>query len=407
MSYKFLYSRTQFWFNLTAGGSVGHTAGVVRGLSELGEVVILSNDRLYGLLQFPQKILNPWLKKPYIIAELIYNLPYFVYLKKNIKDQQPDLIYHRCSGFSFATSLVANQFKVPLIIEYNGSERWMSKFWSGKNLSQKIIHPFKSRIIDIIENYNLMSSTLIVVVSDVSRDLLLEAGHPPSKILVNPNGVDPSQFRSLDQDQIDEIKHNLRIPKDKVVVGFSGTFGEWHGIPELAEAIDRINQDPYYLDRLFFVLFGDGKLRSSIQNKIGHYENILFTGTIPYEKMPKYLSICDILLSPHSKTPDGRKFFGSPTKLFEYMAMGKGIIASNLDQLGEVITHKHTGWLIEPGNIDGLVAGIKILSDNVDLRNALGKAARQEVLAHYTWSAHVHRTMDALKSMQSAEGQLF
>ena len=67
-------------------------------------------------------------------------------------------------------------------------------------------------------------------------------------------------------------------------------------------------------------------------------EECLFTGLIPQEKGPQYLAVADILVAPHVPNPDGTPFFGSPTKLFEYMAMGRGIVASNLDQIGEVST---------------------------------------------------------------------
>ncbi len=55
--------------------------------------------------------------------------------------------------------------------------------------------------------------------------------------------------------------------------------------------------------------------------------------------------------------PDGSRFFGSPTKLFEYMAMGKGIVASRLDQLAEVLEHDQTAWLVTPGDVEELADG--------------------------------------------------
>lgn len=406
LSNKFLYSRSQFWFDLNAGGSVGHTKGIIHGLNQFGEVSILSNDYLYGVKKSSQKILHPWFKKPYTIAEFIYNIPYYSFIKKNIKEINPNVIYHRYSGLSYATSMIAKEYNIPLILEYNGSEQWMSKFWSEKKIKNRILYPIRSGLINIIEKYNLKTATLIIVVSEVSRNLLLELGVPSNKILINPNGVNPDQFCPLDNNKMEKIKFNLGIPIDNVVVGFSGTFGEWHGIPDIAQAIELLNRDHYYRDRLFFIFFGDGKLRSYIQEKVNKYPNVFFTGIIPYDEMPSILSICDIFLSPHGKTPDGGRFFGSPTKLFEYMSMAKGIIASNLDQIGEVITHKNTGWLIEPGNVFELVEGIRVLADDAKFRNSLGRAAREKVISLYTWSAHVKRTLDALRDLKVSDGKL-
>ena len=65
---------------------------------------------------------------------------------------------------------------------------------------------------------------------------------------------------------------------------------------------------------------------------------------------------------------DGSEFFGSPTKLFEYMAMGKGIVASRLGQIGDVLSDEETALLIEPGNARQLADAILRLSDSRELR---------------------------------------
>jgi glycosyltransferase involved in cell wall biosynthesis len=403
--YKFLYSRTQFWFNLKAGGSVGHTAGVVHALQLLGSVHIVANELLYGVEDVPITVLRPWLKDPRFVAESLYNLEYEPFLMHEVQINHPDVLYHRYSGLSYATARVAKRLNIPMILEYNSSELWTMRYWNTQNFLRHLTQSFRMKWIAHIEKYNLKQATLIVVVSEALRDTLINSNVPAYKILVNPNGVDAEQFKPIDNAESVEIKRRLSIPEDRIIVGYSGTFGQWHGIPDMAEGIFRLNQDPHYCSRLFFVLFGDGKLRSLIEQKIGQFENVRFAGVIPFEDIARKLSICDILLSPHGKTPDGARFFGSPTKLFEYMAMAKGIVASNLDQLGEVITHQRTGWLIEPGNIDELVTGIKTLADNSALRTSLGKAAREEVITHYTWAAHVRRTLDALQTLLHSEDE--
>ena len=97
------------------------------------------------------------------------------------------------------------------------------------------------------------------------------------------------------------------------------------------------------------------------------------------------------LVSPHVPNPDGTPFFGSPTKLFEYMAMGKGIVASNLAQIGEVLEHKKTAWLVKPGDVKDLADGILRLAQDKKLREELGKNARQKAIKNYTWEENVKR----------------
>jgi glycosyltransferase involved in cell wall biosynthesis len=95
---------------------------------------------------------------------------------------------------------------------------------------------------------------------------------------------------------------------------------------------------------------------------------------------------------------DGSPFFGSPTKLFEYMAMERAIIASDLDQIGEVLRHGDTAWLVPPADVGALADAMSRLVDDPALGTRLGTAARREALAHHTWHAHVARTLAALEA---------
>jgi glycosyltransferase involved in cell wall biosynthesis len=82
------------------------------------------------------------------------------------------------------------------------------------------------------------------------------------------------------------------------------------------------------------------------------------------------------------------------------MAMGKGIVASNLEQIGEVLAHDRTAWLVRPGDVEDLVAGIVALGSDPEMRTRLGAAARAEAVARYTWDAHVRRMLDRLQELQ-------
>jgi glycosyltransferase involved in cell wall biosynthesis len=110
------------------------------------------------------------------------------------------------------------------------------------------------------------------------------------------------------------------------------------------------------------------------------------------------MAACDILVSPHVPNPDGTPFFGSPTKLFEYMAMGKGIVASDLDQIGEVLEHDRTAWLVKPGDVNSLMHGLKVLIDSPELRERLGETARKKAIAKHTWKEHTQKIIEKLNA---------
>ena len=138
-------------------------------------------------------------------------------------------------------------------------------------------------------------------------------------------------------------------------------------------------------------------------------------GLVEQASAPDYLAASDVLLSPHVASEDGSKFFGSPTKLFEYMAMGKAIIASDLDQIGEVFrnslkacelphgspreTERRIAILMQPGDVSQLVEAIRFIAVEPAWRANLGMNARAEVLSKYTWGHHVQKILGRARSL--------
>ncbi len=128
----------------------------------------------------------------------------------------------------------------------------------------------------------------------------------------------------------------------------------------------------------------------------------IFTGAIPHQYVRAYLDAADILVSPHVPMPGNYPFFGSPTKLFEYMAMGKAIAASALDQIAEVLEDGKTALLVAPGDSVELVAAIQHLAADPRLRAELGRNARATALARHTWRQNAGRVLDCADSGERA-----
>ena len=403
---KALYLRTVFWFGFKSGGSVAHTSGVINSLSNYLKLDIISNDDLAGVK--PKiNIIHPGILKwiPFRIGEVLYSLKIIKKLKNKIKTY--DFIYQRYSGLSFAGAYLSKKYNIPLILEFNSSDVWQMKHWYQqssdiKTLLAKAINSIKLPVVSYIEDYNLKNASLIVVVSSSLKESLIQRGISKERILVNPNGVDPQKYSPKIKG--DEIKSKYKLEHCKVV-GFIGTFREWHGVIQMAESINlffRLN--PEKKETVKFLLIGDGRLVPSVKEVInsgGHSNDVIFTGLIPQNEGPKYMAVCDILLSPHIKNPDGSKFFGSPTKLFEYMAMGKPIIATDLDQIGYILEHKKTAYLVEPGNIDQLTNAIYVLLEDEKLREEIGNNARIEILEKYIWDKNIERLTEKLNIVMS------
>jgi len=390
---KIAYLRTDLTLNLKAGGSVGHIAGVANAFYDLGcQLFFISSDKL-PLINEKQTKLNKLLPPDKYnnilnLPEIYYNQVFNEKAIEIFNQEKPNLIYQRYSIYNYSGVVLSQKFSIPLVIEYNGSEVWMAKHWGGKLKYQKMAED--------IEMLNLNKARLIVVVSQPMKDELMKRGIFENKILVNPNGIDPKKFNPQISGQEVRNKYNLH---NKIVVGFIGTFGPWHGIEILTRSIKKIIEKN---KNIHFLLIGDGSLFRKVQEIINQEkikEYVTLTGIIPQAEAPKYLAACDIYASPHVPNADGSPFFGSPTKLFEYMAMCKGIVASNLDQIGEVLKDNHSALLVTPGNIDDLAKKILLLAADEKLRIKLGKNALQEVLNNYTWNKNAQNIIDKLSVM--------
>jgi glycosyltransferase involved in cell wall biosynthesis len=384
---RITYLRTTPAAGTQSGGATTHTLGFINAAVELGaQLSVITNDRIAGLdeAKVSVKSINPdslGLTRP--AFDLRNGLLFTDQACAEIARQPPDFIYQRYSRVNLSGVGASLSTRRPLFLEYNGSEVWMARHWGRLRLAD---------LLERCERLNLAAASRVFVVAEVERNNLVEAGVAADKIVVNPNGVDVEKFRPDVGGAA--VRRELGVTEDEMLAGFVGTFGPWHGVRTLAEAITLMPVDC----RVRFLLVGSGMLRDEAERVIreaGREKQVIFTGQVDHDQVPALLDACDILLSPHVPLEDGSEFFGSPTKLFEYMAMGKGIVASRLGQIGEVLEDQETALLTEPGNARQLADAIFQLSRSPELRERLGAAARQAAIERHTWKRNAARVLDA------------
>ncbi len=420
------YLNCNLWFGLKAGGSVGHISGVANALMDHGLDLslyivgdrLLVDERARVISLDPPRALALPLETTYYR----FNHRCVATIGRDLDDADVGFIYQRISLGNYAGVQLSRRLRVPLVVEYNGSEAWVAKNW-GRALR------FHDTAV-LAEDVAIQHAHLIVTVSEVLRVELLQRGVEPERIVVYPNCIDPKAFdpRRFSSQANAQLRRELELEPQQVVATFIGTFGQWHGVDVLAQAIRRmIVERRALLDelQLRFVLVGDGQnmpfVRGALEG-IDADRYVRLTGLVPQREAPRYLAASDVLLSPHVGNADGSRFFGSPTKLFEYMAMGRGIVASNLDQLGEVLRpaiqldgasgargvpgENCVAVLVRPRDVDQLIAGIELLARDAALRNVLGANARRLALSRYTWEHHVAAILVGLKRVGSRAGPM-
>jgi glycosyltransferase involved in cell wall biosynthesis len=391
MERRVCYLRSDLLTGQTSGGSVAHTAGVAAGFAASGaDLFFISTGRPRLVDQERQTV---HLVPPARFYNVCREVPYFAHAlrferraARVLASRPADLIYQRFDPGSHAGVSLSRRLGVPFVLEFNGSEVWVADHWD---------RPFRWRsLFARLEEVNLRHADLIVVVSEPLREALLARGIEAGRILVQPNGVDPERYHP----GLDGLGVRRRDGLEgRTVVGFIGTFGVWHGAAVLARAAARVLS---LRPEVRFLFVGDGPERpqtEAILARAGCAERAVFTGMVPQEDGPAHLAAMDILVAPHVPNPDGTRFFGSPTKVFEYMAMARGIVASRLEQMGEVLENGRTAILVPPGDETALAEAILRLVDDPALRSRIGQAARRRVLERHTWNANVGRLLARLR----------
>lgn len=411
------YLRTDLWLGVKVGGSVGHMAGVINSFVQNGfqvEVISLGRHELLDISVVLRILRLPPFGLPFELNFPRIQRAFLSYASRFLTERRPTFLYQRLSLANYAGVILSRMLGLPLVVEYNGSEVWAARYWG---------HPLRYHKFAVMaEDVMLQHAHLVVTVSEVLRQELLNRGVEPKRVVAYPNCVVPEVF-DPDSFPVEEslvLRESLGFEKEDVVVAFVGTFGKWHGAEVLAQAIRHMaEENGEWLDkhRVRFLLVGDGlemhRVRK-ILSPIAATRAVCFTGFVPQAQVPSYLAACDIFVSPHVANPDGSRFFGSPTKIFEYMAMGKGIVASDLEQIGEVLRQSlrvadlasigepsghELAVLVSPGDVQELIAGIRFLVEYPEWRHYLGVQARKEVLARYTWNHHVGAIIERLEDL--------
>jgi glycosyltransferase involved in cell wall biosynthesis/ubiquinone/menaquinone biosynthesis C-methylase UbiE len=394
-----MYIRTDFWAPIVSGGSYGHTCYVAKELAAVTDDFVCFMANHFPLIDTLglRQVVMPRPSDTNNEDDIASAVPHYLdILRPAFAELRPAYVYERlCLGNS-AAALLCAEFKVPYILEYNGSEISMRRSFEGAG------YLYEAEYLEA-EALAFEQATLISVVSAEIRTSLVARGVDPAKILVNPNGVDLETYMPATPEKREEIRRGLGFETSECVIGFTGTFGGWHGIDVLSEAIPLIcTQAP----GAKFLLIGDGHFKPAVDRAVktaALEARVVAPGRVPQAEGARLLKACDIYVSPHSAHMVDSKFFGSPTKVFEYMALGGGIVASDLEQIGQVLSPALTpadatrgatvtterAVLCAPGDVPQFVQGVVALAKNLEIARALGRNAREAAENHYSWQRHV------------------
>ena len=392
------YLRLDFWAKISSGGSYGHTCYVAKNLAATSSRFFAFMAHRYTLLD-AMGVRQFEVEKRYFDGNdkslLKANGDYFDQLLALMRGVAPNYIYERICLGSYVGAKLSQRLAVPYIVEYNGSEISMKRTFESSGYEDEDIY-LKA------EELAFAQATVISVVSETIRQDLIARGVDPDKIVTIPNGADPEIYAPPTRNVRAAIRNELGFRPDHRVIGFSGTFGGWHGVEVLAASLPKICSEA---PEAMFLLIGDGNLKYLVDKAVEKYhleDRVYCVGRVPQALGAQYLQACDVFVSPHSAHMIDSSFFGSPTKIFEYMSMARGIVASDLGQIGEVLNpairvqspNEPTdakALLCKPGDIDEFIEAVLLLVGNEPLNEKLGNNARAAIQQEYSWERHVDK----------------
>lgn len=250
----------------------------------------------------------------------------------------------------------------------------------------------KSRIGGAVQRLCARRVGLVVAVTGTLAARLREGG--AHRAIVEHDGFRIDRFTGLPARPA--ARSALKLPAEAFIVGYVGrlhTMSMSKGVDVLIEAIAAAERP------ISLCLVGGPDdmaeaLRSQWERAGLPPDRFLFAGQVSPGQVPSYLAAFDVCAMPFPFT-EHFAYYASPLKLFEYMAVGGVIVASDLPAVAEVVTDGESALLTPPDDVPALRDALRAVYDDAELRDRLGAAA-QQAAGHYAWSARAGRILSAI-----------
>lgn len=276
----------------------------------------------------------------------------------------PFVWQHHDPFFRLGTT-VARRVGAPLVQFVDAPHVWEAAQWG-------VHRPGWGRLYERVgEAPQLREADLVLCVSEAVADAVRTITRGRARVAVTPCTADPAFFEPQDTAS---VRAELGLAPDDVVVGWAGSFRRFHGVDQLLDAFAELAAP---MPDLRLLLVGDGAERSRLQQRAeqaGVAQRIVFTGQIPFHRMPAHVATMDIAVVTAQA---GHSFHYSPLKMREYRASGRAIVGPDVGQVSTVVRDGHDGLLYRPDDPDSLTQAVAKLARDASLRDALGRSAQQ------------------------------
>ena len=374
-----VYLRTDLSFGLKAGGSVGHIAGVLNHLDEFaGPPILLTTDTIPTVrADIEVHCVSP------LRGVLGVSGAAELRDEPRVRRRRPSA-HRRCPSSRLRLSaLQPQQLRrrpargargVPFVLEYNGSEIWMSRHWG---------RPLEHEALSSGSRCSISPRPIsIVVVSRAMEDELSARGVPRRRSSSIRTASSPTLFAGRRRSPSARSTASTARPSS----ASSGRSGRGTAPRCWREAFGRlIERGRTWRARVRLLMIGDGVAHARCQrccDRAG-VASKLRACSPAWSRRPTVRVTSRPATSWRRRTcrtPTARRFSDRRPSCSSTWRWAKAIVASDLDQIGEVLEHGEDGAvMVPPGDVDALAAGLAALVDDPALRAALGRKPRRLV----------------------------
>ncbi len=259
--------------------------------------------------------------------------------------------------------------------------------------------PFRSRWA-LWEATAIQRADLVVVVSSWLRDRLAALGIDPARILVNPNGANVEHFNPERWRRNPDLLASWGIPPDAFVFGYVGGMEAFRKLPLL---VTKFAEFAAGYPRAHLVLIGNGPEQRRVRAVIARLPNavrrrIRLPSVIPYNEVPAAMACFDCGVFPFSNP------YGSPQKLFEYLAMALPVIAPDVPAVREILPDRFSMPLASQDGSD-LIKLLRQAMDNPARNMEIARLSSQLARREFPWDANARRLYAYLAEHSEAPGR--
>jgi glycosyltransferase involved in cell wall biosynthesis len=380
---------------LAKDGQDVHIQELVAALRRAGHEVLVVGPRELSDRRGAVGALKSRLPKAAFQAmELAYSVVAFRRLRDAWRSFQPDFLYERYNLFLLAGMWLKRRYGTRLLLEVN-SPLALERAEHGGLALPGLAH--------WLEGATWRAADAVLPVTAELARFVREKGVPDERIVVVPNGVDRAVFSP--RPGLGEAVRSRYGLKGKIVLGFTGFLRPWHGLRTVIDVLAELGAAA----PLHFLVVGDGPARTELEAQArarGVANMISITGVVGREGVPSHVAAFDIALQPDVTA------YASPLKLFEYMALGRAIVAPNQPNIREVLDHGVNALLFDPRDPGAFRAVVERLCLDAALRTRLGAAACETIDRHgYLWDENARRVVavargEPLPAPASAEPEM-